>query len=336
MDIKEVQNINFVANRHPWELARVKIIENFVQKVSKQQDFSKISIIDIGCGDLFVLKTIRKHFQFSEFFGVDVALTAENLANLENSLSETNIKVFNNLNDISAKSNNMVIVLLNDVIEHIADDKTFLLHLQKHPSINSDSVFTLYEMDAVVKGPQLVEVSLAEENQISLKFDKPIGAGTLKRSDFKFHSIKKIGIESALIDENSPDVVVLTLSANVTPGDYITVSYFPGNLAATDNSKAGAFGPEPIAIPASTVGIPQLNNNSVKVYPNPAGNNISIVSQSAPFNLAIFNVLGKQVYQVKSDTENLNIDVSGFDRGLYLVRITDTNGVINVQKILLK
>jgi len=143
MDIKEVQNINFVANRHPWELARVKIIENFVQKVSKQKDFTKISIIDIGCGDLFVLKTIRKHFQFSEFFGVDVALTAENLANLENSLSETNIKVFNNLNNISAKSNNMVIVLLNDVIEHIADDKTFLLHLQKHPSINSDSVFII-------------------------------------------------------------------------------------------------------------------------------------------------------------------------------------------------
>lgn len=200
---------------------------------------------------------------------------------------------------------------------------------------NSDSVFTLYEKDAVLKGPKLIGTTLTGPKQISLLFDKPIGTGTLKRSDFKFHAIKKIGITSALVDESNPNVVDITLDVNVTPGDYISISYFPGNLAATDNSKARAFGPEPVPNPGPPVGIHQVNGGSFTVYPNPAYDNISIVSQSAPFSLAVFNVLGKQVYQGNSDSENLNLDVSGFDRGLYLIRITGSNNKISVRKILL-
>ena len=210
--------------------------------------------------------------------------------------------------------------------------KTFTLPCLK---ANSDSVFSLYEKDAVLKGPKLIGTTLTGPKQISLLFDKPIGTGTLKRSDFKFHAIKKIGITSALVDETNPNVVVITLDVNVTPGDYISISYFPGNLAATDNSKARAFGPEPVPNPGPPVGIHQVNGGSFTVYPNPAYDNISIVSQSAPFSLAVFNVLGKQVYQGNSDSENLNLDVSGFDRGLYLIRITGSNNKISVRKILL-
>ena len=201
---------------------------------------------------------------------------------------------------------------------------------------NADSVFILYENDAVLKGPLLVETGLIGDNEISLLFDKPIETSSLRRSDFKFFSNKQIGIEGAQIDNNNPNVVILSLSANVTQGEYISVSYFPGNLAASDNSKAGPFGPEPVANPVSTVGIPQLNNNSLKVYPNPASDNISVVSQTAPYNLAIFNILGIEVFHQESVSEIFDLDVSGFNRGFYLIRLTDARNVVNVQKILLK
>jgi len=201
---------------------------------------------------------------------------------------------------------------------------------------NADSVFTLYEADAALKGPILVKAELNGNDTVTLLFDKPLNSNTLKKSDFKFFSNYKIGIEDIQVASDDPNALILFTSAAVTKGDYISVSYFPGNLLATDSSKAVAFGPEGISNPASVFITPYVNNSSIKVFPNPAYNNIHIEYQQAPYHVTIFNSLGMQVYSNNSETNSITIDVNHFNRGIYLIRLSDTKNNVNVQKIILK
>jgi GH35 family endo-1,4-beta-xylanase len=200
---------------------------------------------------------------------------------------------------------------------------------------NADSVFTLYEADALLKGPELVKAELNGEDTVRLLFDKPINSNSLKRSEFKFFSNYKIGIKDIQVASDNPNALILSLSAAVTKGDYISVSYFPGNLSATDSSKAVAFGPEGINNPKPVLKTPDLNYSSIQVFPNPAYNNINIVYQQVPYHVTIFNSLGVLVYSKKSETNSITIDVSHFNRGIYLIRLSDTNNKVNVQKIIL-
>ena len=202
---------------------------------------------------------------------------------------------------------------------------------------NADSVFVLNEETAKLKGPQLTSTELESDNSVRLIFDKPIQASSLKRSNFKFFSTKGLGINAVAVDSENQNAVLLSLSGSVTKGDYISVSYFPGIMKATDGSVADAFGPEGINNPeAPNLAINLDDNKLLKVYPNPATNHLSIKYSGAPFVVSIFNSLGMQILTEKSNSESLTIDVAQFRRGLYLIRIQDTNQHTTNQKVLLK
>lgn len=204
---------------------------------------------------------------------------------------------------------------------------------------NADSVFILHEADALLKGPQLAGAALFGTDTVKLTFDKPIQGSSVKRSDFKFFSNYNIGIDDILIEEEKPEELTILLSSAVTAGDYISVSYFPGNLAGTDGSKAYAFGPEGIYNPApvipSNIIISEVTNN-IKIYPNPASDNIKIIYESVPFKVNIFNSLGAEVYSGLSETNSFDMNVSEYKSGIYLIRVTDSNNNVIVQKLILK
>jgi hypothetical protein len=74
----------------------------------------------------------------------------------------------------------------------------------------------------------------------------------------------------------------------------------------------------------------------MKVYPNPAEDNINIEYPSTPYQVTIFNTLGVKVYDGNSVTNSLENGVGQFKRGFYLIKLTDSNNEVNVQKIILK
>jgi GH35 family endo-1,4-beta-xylanase len=201
---------------------------------------------------------------------------------------------------------------------------------------NADSVFTLYEANAAIKGPKLVNTELNGKSAVKLLFDKPLQNNSIKKSDFRFFSNNKIGINTIQVDPNNPNALIISLSTAVTSGDYISVSYFPGNLVATDGSKALAFGPEGIRNPVIVSNNTIPDNGSVKVYPNPAEDNINIENTSAPYQVTIFNTLGVKVYDGISETNCFEIGVGQLKRGIYLVKLIDADNVVNVQKVILK
>lgn len=201
---------------------------------------------------------------------------------------------------------------------------------------NADSVFVLHETDAKVKGPVLVKTELINKNAIRLIFDKPISSNSLRRSNFKFFSPGSIGITAVTADPDNPRNLIITLSANVTTGNYISVSYFPGSLVATDGGVAAPFGPVAVPNKDAVVGLNQIEASKIQIYPNPAVNQVNIMSDLAPFRVHIYNGNGVLVHTGNSNNESLSIDVSKLSRGMYVIRLFDADNNTNVQKLILK
>ena len=199
-----------------------------------------------------------------------------------------------------------------------------------------DSIFTLVETDALLKGPVFLSAEMAEKNTVRLLFDKPIDSNSLKRSDFKFFSKKGIGLKSVDQDPTNEKSLILSLSTDVFEGDPVFVSYFPGKLKAADGSVAKAFGPESIKN-EKKVSVEDINNiSAVKVFPNPATNQLQIENPNSSVDVTLYNSIGMSVLTEYSNTGILSINVAQFKRGLYIIKVKDSNDHIYYQKIILK
>jgi hypothetical protein len=78
------------------------------------------------------------------------------------------------------------------------------------------------------------------------------------------------------------------------------------------------------------VGVSKIQiNNGIKVFPNPAHNNLIIEFSSPSLNnnkfLSVYNDLGKLIHYQLLENETTIIDLSGFAKGLYFVKITDNS-----------
>ena len=85
----------------------------------------------------------------------------------------------------------------------------------------------------------------------------------------------------------------------------------------------------------STSGIVTDKESLVKVYPNPNNGNFFIENNGEISKIAIFNIIGKCVYT----NENLGetrTDLSGFENGVYLVRIITKDNELLTRKIVVE
>ena len=84
-------------------------------------------------------------------------------------------------------------------------------------------------------------------------------------------------------------------------------------------------------------GIGEEDNGKLKVeiYPNPAGNTVTIrTNDDSPLRMAVMDMNGRVVLECRQDT-GVPIDVSQLPRGAYFVRITTDEGTA-VKKLIVK
>lgn len=82
-------------------------------------------------------------------------------------------------------------------------------------------------------------------------------------------------------------------------------------------------------------GVAENQAESIMVYPNPASSEINISGEGIS-EVRVYNALGQLVYSKTDVNENLTIDATAFEEGLYLVNIKNINGEESSQRIIIK
>lgn len=75
------------------------------------------------------------------------------------------------------------------------------------------------------------------------------------------------------------------------------------------------------------VAVDEAQMSAVKLYPNPATSQVKISSPANISMISIYNIAGQQVYQSRPVDTNLTISLSGYEEGIYMVRIMTAEGV---------
>mgnify|MGYP002523822420 CR=1 FL=1 len=77
------------------------------------------------------------------------------------------------------------------------------------------------------------------------------------------------------------------------------------------------------------VGINEVEENAVAVYPNPSNNVINVNATSNISNVEVYTITGQKVGDFTANNTNTTISTANLTPGMYLMKIHTDNGVIN-------
>jgi len=138
----------------------------------------------------------------------------------------------------------------------------------------------------------------------------------------------------------STDVLV---TAPLTAGQpfSITATSIPAGLVVQYGFKISGLNANPTAeaalgnvvVGAASLGIAGSSKAKLTLYPNPAHNNISLLSESTIEEVTVHTMLGQKVLDVKTNISQNNIDISGLSSGVYVINAT-SNGKTITQRFI--
>lgn len=76
-----------------------------------------------------------------------------------------------------------------------------------------------------------------------------------------------------------------------------------------------------------TVGINQLPETTISVFPNPATSVLSVNSETRIHQIEVVNLIGSIVLSEQVNSSNLRIDVSSLNHGMYFLRLHTNDGI---------
>ena len=87
------------------------------------------------------------------------------------------------------------------------------------------------------------------------------------------------------------------------------------------------------------LGIDDFSTATVSIYPNPLTSisEVIIGNVTTPVSLAIYDLLGREIMKLQSDSNNFVLRREQFKAGIYILKlITDTQSVLEIQKLIVK
>ncbi|MBE0661581.1 MAG: choice-of-anchor J domain-containing protein [Bacteroidales bacterium] len=82
------------------------------------------------------------------------------------------------------------------------------------------------------------------------------------------------------------------------------------------------------AILLGSVGINELPDKRVSIFPNPASSSVNVNSNSEIKQIELVNMVGTRVLSQEMNDLNTGIDVSSFKNGLYFMRLYTIDGIV--------
>ncbi len=82
-------------------------------------------------------------------------------------------------------------------------------------------------------------------------------------------------------------------------------------------------------------GIPENDIQEIAIFPNPATNSVNIKSQNTISQISIINNFGQVVFSGNFDSNSVQVNTSGFNKGIYMIQVKTLEGSI-VRKLVIK
>lgn len=141
MDICEYKTRLNKGTRHPWETARARFVADLAGEYFFRED-RPVRLLDFGCGDGFVARTLARRSALCSLVGVDKEIHEINPH--EGHREETaQIEYLQNLEEFAGEAGSFDGALLLDVLEHIADDDVFLADFIKNKVFSEQARFVI-------------------------------------------------------------------------------------------------------------------------------------------------------------------------------------------------
>ena len=121
-----------------------------------------------------------------------------------------------------------------------------------------------------------------------------------------------------------------TISAN---GMLSAINNGTVTVKATANDISGTSGTAIITINNQTIGINELDDKKIKIYPNPVQNELFVELENERITkMNIVDISGKLIKTI-SNTNSKHIDVSSLNQGIYILEIYSESGISNTRFI---
>lgn len=142
MDITELKRSEGKTNRHPWEIARSRIISFLLKKTEERFRH----IVDFGSGDVYVLNQLVQQKKADQYSAIDTAYDQELISNLDNASGQ--IRFFSSQNEFEAGQPQADLALFLDVLEHCENDHEVLQKAVHSPVFHGSPSHTLITIPA--------------------------------------------------------------------------------------------------------------------------------------------------------------------------------------------
>jgi hypothetical protein len=126
---------------------------------------------------------------------------------------------------------------------------------------------------------------------------------------------------------------------NALTGEVDNVDFVMSNIY--ENAYTGKVYPSEdgefsfVSITKNSTALSNNSDDNVMIYPNPASDFIKISSTNQITNIKLMNSVGKLIYQKDNIVNEIELDVSYYQSGVYVLQIITANGIIT-KKITIK
>jgi hypothetical protein len=109
--------------------------------------------------------------------------------------------------------------------------------------------------------------------------------------------------------------------------------------SATWNRNWGfteGYGIVSVGQPLFTTNVEGISQSSIRVFPNPASNRLTIENLGQTSYISIINLVGQEVYRTSTNDARITLDIDSLNNGLYIINITNDSGSRVVEKFIKK
>jgi len=141
MDLVEARTQKYVSSsRHPWERARFEVVRRFITRHVPLPEGA--AVLDVGCGDAFILGELARFYPGRSFFGVDTAYAADTIRRYQTHATASSVRLYQSLDEVGHPPGGSVsLILLMDVLEHVEREHELIQKLLDRPWIGRETRF---------------------------------------------------------------------------------------------------------------------------------------------------------------------------------------------------